>query len=591
MISRVMPASVIDLGLRGYTAPDDWPRGAGAGGGRPHRARPRDFGWPGALEIDGRALGGAPRAGARRRASRGWSRVTASRRQPPTSGRCSSDGPPDGARLLVGRLLVARRGSRPARRGDDWLTGPPGAPGDRTLGLDVLSCAADADADRRGERSSRPSATATRRCARRRWTRSGGTTPPAGRPLPRLPSFWAASTRQPRGALRGRALVARGRQHADPARGRAAAPLLLERLDDADRLIRRGGAPGAGRASRSRAPSRRWSALAAADSARLPHGGRRRARLAAMGAAAALPILVRLLRHRPVDELARHADLALGEIATPPAVAALVAALRASPGPRGGRSGPVDAGRGRRRAARCARWPAPTPSSGVLAPRAAGRRSAIAGPTRPLTRAVAAPESSAAVVRVAVAALGRLQDPARSGAGRAAEAPQADVRLQAVAALQALADRAGASPGWSSRSRRRRSPVRASAARLAGALGARRSGAAALAERLGDDDSEVRLAAARALRVARTGGAALRDCWRGRSRRTSRRPPAPVRRASWRRSGTRWRPWRRPRPMRAGWTRRSWRRRPTCVPWRAALAVAHAPEPLDDRAIVDRRLR
>ena len=107
---------------------------------------------------------------------------------------------------------------------------------------------------------------------------------------------------------------------------------------------------------------------------------------------------------------------------------------------------------------------------------------------------------------MAIEALGRLKDPAAVPAlARAAEAPQADVRLQAFVALQALADPRSVAVldgGLADLDPR----IRASAARLAGALAARQL-APALADRLGDADSGVRSAAARAL--ACTGAAPL----------------------------------------------------------------------------------
>ena len=223
-----------------------------------------------------------------------------------------------------------------------------------------------------------------------------------------------------------------------------------------------------------------------------------------MGGGAALTTLVRLSRHRPVDELARHADLALGEVATPAAVAALVAALGAPPVPEEAKLGLLHAGRAavEALAGEVARG---APSSAALAAAllgGIGDRSA----TDTLTRAIAAPEGGAAVVRVAIEALEGLNDPAAVPAlAHAAEAPQADVRLQAFAALLALADPRSVAvldAGLADRDPR----VRASAAQLAGRLAAR-GAAPALAERLGDDDSAVRSAAARAL--ARTGGAPL----------------------------------------------------------------------------------
>ncbi len=100
----------------------------------------------------------------------------------------------------------------------------------------------------------------------------------------------------------------------------------------------------------------------------------------AMGAGAALATLVRLSRHRPVDELARHADLALGEIATPAAIAALVAALGAPPVRRGGQGGRCFTRAAAALAALAGEVARGTSVERRAGGRAARARSAIAGP-------------------------------------------------------------------------------------------------------------------------------------------------------------------------------------------------------------------
>ena len=330
-------------------------------------------------------------------------------------------------------------------------------------------------------------------------------------PLPSLPVVLGALDDDSREVRLAAALVVEGaaRQQAGaPAAVRLATLPLLERLDDADRSIRLSALRTLGALRDPRAiPA--LIRIASEQAGDLRMGDLRTAAVdalgsPAMGVGAALTLLVRLSRHRPLDELARHADLSLGEVATPAAVAALVAALGAPPVPEEAKLGLLHAGRAAVEALE-GEVSRGTPSSAVLAAALLGeigdRRA-----TDTLTRALAAPESSAAVVRVAIEALERLKDPAAVPAlARAAEAPQADVRLQAFAALLALADPRSVAVldgGLADRDPR----VRASAAQLAGQLAAR-GAAPTLADRLGDVDSAVRSAAARAL--ARTGGAPL----------------------------------------------------------------------------------
>ncbi len=457
-----------------------------------------DFSWPGALEIDGRALTALPEpdrpAGVERLVERHGIRSAGPYLRP-----LLSDPEPE-VRAYVGRLLARAGDPTALAAAVDWLTAPERRSGDRTLGLDVLSHAAvlTPPARRAIEQAIRDRDAPVRMRALEALGRHD--------PLPSLAVLLGALDDDSR-EVRLAAVLAVGaaaRQHADdPEAARLATLPLLERLDDADRLIRLGAlqALGALRDPRAipalvRVASEQAIELrtAAVDALASP----------AMGVGPALTALVRLSRHRQPDELARHADLALGEIATPAAVAALVTALGARPVRQEAKLGLLHAGRAALEAL-AGEVAHGTPSSAVLAAALLGqigdRRA-----TDTLATAIASPEGGTTVVRVAIAALARLKDPAAVPAlARAAEAPQADVRLQAFAALKALGDPRSVAvldEGLADPDPR----VRASAAELAGLLGAR-SAAVVLAERLADGDSAVRSAAARAL--ARTGGAPL----------------------------------------------------------------------------------
>jgi HEAT repeat protein len=467
-----------------------------------------DFSWPGALEADGRALTALPEpdrpAGVERLVGRHGLKAAGPYLLP-----LLSDPAPE-VRAYVGRLL-ARAGEPTALAAAvDWLTAPERPPADRSLGLDLLSHAPTLtpEARRAIEQAIRDRDAPVRIRALAALGRHD--------PLPSLPVVLGALDDDSREVRLAAALLVEevARQHADaPEAARLATLPLLERLDDADRSIRQAalralGALGDPRASPAlvRIASEQMGELRTGE---LRTGELRTAAVDALGSpamaeGAALTTLVRLSRHRPVDELARHADLALGQIAAPAAVAALVAALEAPPVPEEAKLGLLHAGRAAVEAL-AGQVTRGTPSSAALAAVLLGeigdRRA-----TDALTRAIAAPEGSATVVRVAIEALERLRDPAAVPAlARAAEAPQADVRLQAFAALQALADPRSVGVldgGLADRDPR----IRASAAQLAGRLAAR-AVAPALADRLGDGDPEVRLAAARAL--ARAGGAPL----------------------------------------------------------------------------------
>ena len=457
------------------------------------------FSWPGALEIDGRALTALPEQERPAAVERLVERHGVESAGPYLLPLLSDPAPE--VRAYVGRLLVRAGDPTALAAAVDWLTAPERPPGDRGLALDLLSHAAllTAPARRAIEQAIRDRDAPLRLRALEALGHHD--------PLPSLPVLLGALDDDNREVRLAAVLLvgATARRHAaeDPQAVRLATLPLLERLDDADRSIRLAAlrALGALRDPRAipalvRIASEQTIDLrtAAVDALGAP----------AMATGAALSTLVRFSRQRPPDELARHADLALGEIATPAAVAALVAALGVPPVPEEAKLGLRHAGRAAVEALAGAVVHG-TPSSAVLAAALLGeigdRRATAA-----LSDAIASPESGAAVVRVAIEALGRLRDPAAVAAlARAAEASQADVRLQAFAALTALCDprSVGVLDGGLADPDPR---VRARAAELAGLLDAHRAGPL-LADRLADADSNVRSAAARAL--ARTGGAPL----------------------------------------------------------------------------------
>ncbi len=536
------------------------------------------FSWPGALEIDGRALTALPEperaAAVDRLIERHGIEAAGAYLRP-----LLSDPEPE-VRAYVGRLLARAGDPTALAAAVAWVTTPDRPPADRLLGLDLLSHAATLTppARRAIEQAIRDRDAPVRLRALAALARHD--------PLPSLPVVLRTLDDDSREVRLAAALVvdALAQQHADdPAAVRLATLPLLERLDDADRLVRLAAVRtlGALRDPRAIPALVRLTAeqtielrAAAVDALGSPE----------MGVGAALTTLVGLSRHRPADELARHAALALGQIATPAAVAALVAALRVPPVSEEAKQGLLHAGRAavEALAREVARG---TPSSAALAAALLGelgdRRA-----TEALTRAIAAPESNAVVVRVALAALARLKDPAAVAAlARAAEAPEADVRLQAFAALEVLADPRSAAVlegGLADRDPR----IRAGAARLAGELAAREV-ASTLAERLGDDDSAVRAAAARAL--ALTGGAPLPRILAALAQKTS-ATRAPRDRAELEAIGD---------ALEANVTAADGARLeaafltaepPLQWPLARGLAVAHAAEPLADHAVIARAL-
>src|SRR5579863_4876512 len=96
-----------------------------------------DFSWPGALEVDGRALTGLPEAERPAGVERLTARYGVAAARPYL--RPLLDDPAPEVRAHVGRLLA--RDGDPTALGAavDWLTTPERPTADRTVGLDILA--------------------------------------------------------------------------------------------------------------------------------------------------------------------------------------------------------------------------------------------------------------------------------------------------------------------------------------------------------------------------------------------------------------------------------------------------------------------
>jgi HEAT repeat protein len=446
------------------------------------------FGWPGALETDGRALldSGAPRP------------TEPDARRVAAIDRLVADHGPEAAtpflislladrdpavRLYAGCLLARADVPAAGAAAITWIASPIVPQIDRELGLHVLQNAATLSSTARAtvEQAVRDSDPSIRQTALEAL---------AAHPInPSLPAVLAALDDDNR-EVRLRAVQLAG-SSGEP----RAVPPLLERLDDVDRQVR---------LQAIAALASIHDLRAAPAFLRLTGEGTLEQRIAAIDALGTLPaltaapILISLAR-RP-DELGRHALSALGGIATPAAVGALVAVLRTPPVP-------DEALVGMRQAAAAA-VPAliaelrdGSPSSRALAAQLLGelgdRRA-----TAPLVDAVERDVSGGPIASAALAALTRLADPAAVPAlVWAAESPEVEIRRAAFEALRTGADprsEAVLEAGLADPD----AQVRVLAARLAAAIDAH-AAAPALSARLSDVDLGVREAAASALaRVA-----------------------------------------------------------------------------------------
>ncbi len=442
-----------------------------------------DFAWPDALEVDGRALEALP----------GPERPAAVERLIARHGLSAAaaylvpllDDPEPEVRAYVGRRLARAGDPRALAAALDWLTSSGPTPAPRTLGLDLLSRAPTLSPPARHaiEQASRDRDTTIRLRALEALARQEVT--------PSLPVVVAALDDDNRDVRQEAIALVAAAVEEDRSVAARATLSLLERLGDGDRGIRLEALRALGRLGDPRAVP---ALLRVAAEQPIDLRAAAVDALAAPSMAAAVPTLIGLARRPPPDELARHAQLALGEIATPAAIAALVESLRRPPVTDEARVALLAAGRAAVEplAAELAQG---TPSSAAIAATLLGdlgdRRATLA-----LCAATDTRDGDAALWLVAIDALARLGDPASLPAlARAAEAPQADVRLAAFAALQTLADPRGtpvAEAGLADPDPR----VRAAAVRLGSALDRGCATGFGWAHALGDADAAVRRAAA-----------------------------------------------------------------------------------------------
>jgi HEAT repeat protein len=435
------------------------------------------FEWPGSLEADAHDLrspdDGARLAAVLRLATRDIGQTRALL-VPMLADRDA------GVRLVAARVL-ARAGAREAlEAATAWITSPAGR--DRPLGLQVLR-----------------DAPALTPAARRATERALADAEPAVRAqaldvLARQelgPSFGAvaAAVDDDNREVRARAL----RLLAEARDPRAAVPILA-RLSDSDRPVRLEALRALGVLGDARViPALLRQLDEASDDLRVAAVDA----LARLKATAATPTLIALARRRPTDELARHAELALGDIATPEAVDALVALSRDPPTTDELREALRRAGE-RAVAALIRELESGSSTGAAVACWALGE----IGDRRATAPLGAVVERQTSATPAALAALAALADPrATVSLLRAAASPAPETRRLAYDALVATADdraivileRGLVDPD---------AGVRVRAVKLAATIAAR-GVAPSLVHRLVDPDSDVRREAAFALaRVA-----------------------------------------------------------------------------------------
>jgi HEAT repeat protein len=454
--------------------------------------------WPGTLETDGRALASVPDA-ERPDAIAGFVAHFGVAAAAPWLRPLLGPGPA-GTRLYVARLLVGSGDAMARAVVLGWLTSPHALPNERALSVDALSWSPGAE-DLRGtfEQAARDRDGLTRGEALDALARLDP--PGTSRVSPSLPVFLGALDDSDRDVrLRAVHLVARAAA-IDPRAVVRAAPLLLERLDDPDRQVR---VAALGALGRLRDPRTVTALVRVAD------GDPPDLQVAAIDALgwpgndAAVAGLEGLLSRRPADEAARHAARALGSIATPAAVRALLATLRVAP---------VLDEVGRALAA--AGPAAVDPLARELAePNVAVAARAIAilariGDARalpPLARAARQRGGGGPLALAAVEALARLgASDATPVLAEAAEAAEPEIRRAALAGLAATRDARAVAVldrGLADADPAVRAAAIELAARLAaaGTAGVEMERAAdRIADALADGANEVRLAAARAL--------------------------------------------------------------------------------------------
>ena len=453
------------------------------------------FAWPGALAIDGQALADPAGAGRPAAVERFVARYGAAAATPALLPLLGDRDP--AVRLVAARILARAGDGRALAAATTWVTEPGRPPADRVLGLDVLSRAPGLTAPARAavEQALRDRDAATRRQALAALARQEA--------FPSLPAILRALDDEGPDVRAEAALLVGTLCRADPAHaGRAVLPLLA-RLDDQDQTVRLRalGALGA-----LRDPRTIPSLLRLATDEPNAVGAAAVDALGSPPMAAAVPALIDFARDGRDEQTARPALLALGEIATPPAIDALVAALRRP-------TAPEEASLALRRAGAAAVQALVTETARG-APTGAVRAALLLGEladrraTAVLGAAVEEDSRGLAVSLAAIDALATLRDPASVPAlARAAMAPEPDLRRQALLALRAIGDPRGAAvlphdladPDPA---------VRAAAAALAGAVRAA-DALSSLTTLLADREPPVRRAAARALARIAAGPPAL----------------------------------------------------------------------------------
>ncbi|HVZ87975.1 MAG TPA: HEAT repeat domain-containing protein, partial [Polyangia bacterium] len=271
------------------------------------------FAWPGAMAVDGRALGDPDRparpAAVVRFVERYGLPAAAAAVGPLLDDRDS------GVRFVAARLLVRAGDAAAIATATRWITEPGRPAGDRAAGLEALARAPAFTPPIRAafEQAIRDRDPAIRVQALAALGRQDA--------VPSLPAIIRALDDDARDVRLGAAVLIGGVARVDPAAAARAALPLLERLDDPDHAVRLA----ALRALGSLHDPRTVPALLrlAGDEPNVI-GAAAADALGSPAMAAATADLAALARAAPVDETARQALLALGEIATPPAVAALI---------------------------------------------------------------------------------------------------------------------------------------------------------------------------------------------------------------------------------------------------------------------------
>ncbi|HET6282562.1 MAG TPA: HEAT repeat domain-containing protein [Polyangia bacterium] len=441
--------------------------------GRPGWAADGGFAWPGTAELAARDLTSLDRTQRLRAVEQAIVRDGAdiARDLMPML----QDNDPQ-VRGAAARALARRGAPEAIDAATRWIGSA--APADRPLGLEVLreADALSAAARRAVERSLADNDAAVRLLAIDALARHDL--------APSYASIAAALDDEHR-EIRLRAVRLLQRLH-DP----RAPMVLLGRLSDADRQVRVEAIQALGALGDARAvPALTRELMEGSDDLRIAAIGA----LGRLKVASVVSLLAPLARRRPVDDIGRQAQLALGEIATPPALAILLERLRDPPISDQTREGLRRAGP-QAVAPLCAEL-----SNGGAG--SAGVAAALLGEIgdRRATAALAdLVQRRGAATGAALTALAALKDPTAVVALiHATGDPSPEIRRLGYQAMLAIGDhraQVSLSRGLNDPD----SAVRQSALLLAARLGAR-SVAATVVARLGDGDEAVRRAATTAL--------------------------------------------------------------------------------------------